>query len=277
MTLIETTHWYVRKRGWTQGPFTREQIRQMYATSLISRIDRVANSQAGPWLPLHAIRELGGEQEPTLLPHESEDDWEIASPGLPRSQPVSFGMLQMLAASGKLAPADLVRRLGDVGWRPASDFPGIFGGPRGWCTACGAAIEFETRTCPTCSAHQPAFEPSMASFALTCGAVAWIWTIVATASVVSLALRRFTILGVAVDEHFPQVFAVVLAPAALLVVWAIILGRVARTAVREGRSAPVHLSHAVRGEWLGWTACLLLALVVVAVTAFSVAHFRLET
>lgn len=272
MSLVETTHWYVRKHGWTQGPFTRDQVRHMYATSLISREDRVAGSKSGPWLPLHTVTELG--DEPQLAPPPSDAVWEIASSRFQGSQPVSYGMLQMIAAAGKLVPSDLIRRTGDAQWRQARDFPGIFGGPRAWCTACGAEIDPESQSCPQCGAHQPNFEPSMASFALTCGVLAWVWSIVATISVVVLALRRTTILGIAVDQKFPQVFAVALPPAVMFMALAVMLSRMARSDIRQGRSSPAHLLHAIYAEWLGWAAGLLLALIVVAITAFSIAHFQ---
>jgi len=273
MSLIEITHWYVRKNGWTQGPFTCDQVRHMYATALISRVDQVARSNSGPWLPLYTVSEL--REAPQTAPEISDAVWEIASSRFHGSQPVSYGMLQMIAAAGRLGPADLIRRTGDAHWQQARNFPGIFGGPRAWCTACGAELDPESPSCTKCGAHQPTFEPSMASFALTCGLLAWVWSLVATSSVVMLAMRRVTILGFAVDQIFPQAFAVVLPPAVMFMVLAVILARMARTEIREGRASPAHLTHACHAEWLGWSAGLLVALIIVAVTAFSVAHFRL--
>lgn len=114
----------------------------------------------------------------------------------------------------------------------------------------------------------------MASFALTCGVLAWVWSLVATISVVVLAMRRTTILGIAVDQKFPQVFAVALPPAVMFMALAVMLSRMARSDIRQRRSSPAHLLHAIYAEWLGWAAGLLLALIVVAITAFSIAHFQ---
>jgi len=274
MSLAEPIYWYVRKAGWTQGPFQRDQILHMYATSWISRVDRVANSPDGPWSPLHTVLGLG--EQPDTAPPPTDAVWEIASQQFHGSQPVSYGMLQMIAAAGKLGPADLIRRVGDARWQPAASFAGVFGGPRAWCTACGFEVDPDWRICPHCQARQPAFEPSLATFAFTCGVVACVWSVVATITVIALALRRATILGVALDEDFPEAFAIFLAPAAMCAILAVTLARLARRTIREGRSAPAHLPRAITGEWLGWTACLGLTLVAVAVTAFGVAHFQIR-
>lgn len=272
MSLIESTHWYVRKQGWTQGPFTRDQIRHMYANSLISRVDRVATSAAGPWLALYTVPDFAEEQGSPL---PSDDAiWEIASPRFHRTQPVSYGMLQMIAAAGKLDRADLIRRAGDERWVSAGTYPGIFGGPRGWCTACGFELQPEEGICPHCGARQPTYEPSMATFAFACGVIACVWTVVAAVMVVALALRRAVILGVAVDERFPEAFAILLAPAVMCALFAVMFGRTARAAISAGRSAPVHLPHATYGERLGWAACLALSAIAIAAAAFAAAHFR---
>jgi hypothetical protein len=272
MSLIESTHWYVRKQGWTQGPFTRDQIRHMYASSLISRVDRVATSAAGPWLALRTVPDfIDGQDSP---PPSDDAIWEIASPRFHGAQPVSYGMLQMMAAAGKLDRGDLIRRGGDAPWVHAGTFPGIFGGPRGWCTACGFEVQPDHGICQHCRARQPAYEPSMATFAFCCGIVACVWSVVAASTVVALALRRTVILGVAVDEKFPEAFAILLAPAVMCAALAVIFGRTARTAIIAGRAAPVHLPHATYGERLGWIACLALSAIVIAATAFAVAHFQ---
>lgn len=272
MALVTPKHWYVRKQGWTQGPFTSAQIRQMYATSLISKVDRIAPSTAGPWLTLQTVPDFANEQGAS--PASNDAVWEIASPRFHGAQPVSYGMLQMIAAAGKLDRGDLIRRADDTRWRRAGEFAGVFGGPRGWCTACGFEVQPDQGVCGHCRARQPAYEPSMAMFAFSSGMIACVWSIVATSTVVALALRRTVILDVPVDEKFPEVFAILLAPAVMLAVLAVMFGSMARAAIVAGRSAPAHLPHATYGERLGWAACLVLLAIVIAATAFSVGHFR---
>jgi hypothetical protein len=275
MSIVESTHWYVYKGGWSQGPFTVDQVRHMYAAAWISRVDRVGNSKQGPWQPLHVMLDLT-QVAPDAIAPPPDAIWEISAPRFQGSQPVSYGMLQMIAAAGNLKPTDSIRHVGETRWRKAGDFPGIFGGPRAWCTACGAEADPDDRRCPVCHASQPDFEPSMATFALVCGVAASVWGIVATAAVTSAALRRTTILDVAVDEYFPHVFAVFLGPSGLLAVLGVTLARLTRHDIRSGRSAPVQLLRAEKAETLGWVTLLALAMIAVAVAAYTVAHFRVR-
>lgn len=274
MSPTDPTFWYVRKPGWVSGPYTRDQIRHMYATGLISKGDRVATNESGPWKPIHTVPDLISEGE--QVPPQADAVWEIASDQYRGPQPVSFAILKMLAATGSLSPADCIRRDGGP-WQRADSVPGLFDGSRAWCTACGCALDTPQGVCPQCGAPQPVFEPSTATFALTCGAVACVWSVVGTATVIALAVRRDMILGVAMDENFPQAFAIALAPAAMCAILAVTLGRVARQAMYDRRSAPTHRPFAVWGERLGWAAWLGLTIVGVAVTFFSMAYFRIFT
>lgn len=271
-TLLEPV-WYVRKNGWVQGPFTASLMRQMYATSWLGAVDRVASEQAGPWRELREFPDLLN-QEPGGLPQPVAGGWEIASPLLPSATPVELGMLQMFAAAGRLRPNDLVRRLPNGEWQPAQLVEGVFGGRRAWCMACGTPLGNDPQVCQTCRATQPDYEPSLATVSLVCGLVAFAWTVVALLAVTTLAMRRATVFEYAMDESFPQAYALTLVAPLWLAIAAAVLGHGAISAVRSGRSTPADSGQATMGLILSWGTLFLLLLTGIGVVAFSLPYFR---
>lgn len=265
--------WYFRKNGWVQGPFKAELVRQMYATSWIGAVDRVSSDPDGPWRELRDIPELVA-QDASEAPSSRTDGWEIASPLLPSGKPVELGILQILAASGRLGPNDLVRRLPDGDWEPARLVEGVFGGRRSWCMACGMSLGNDRRSCATCGAGQPDYEPSLATVAFVCGLVAFAWHVVASIAVTTLAARRATVFGFAMEESFPQAFVLTLIAPFWLAIVAVVLGHGALRAVRSGRSTPADSGQATAGLILGWVTLALLLLTAVGIVAFSLPYFR---
>jgi hypothetical protein len=249
-------------------------MRSMYATAWLGAVDRVANDQTGPWRELREFPELtgggGGEARPT--PAEA---WEIDSPLLPCSGPVELGMLQMLAAVGRLKQTDRIRRVPDGDWQEARAVAGVFGGRRSWCMACGGPLRSDPLACQTCGASQPDSEQSFATVAFVCGLVSIIWLIVAFLAVTALAWRRVTVLGVDMTEWFPHAYAVLLIGPLWLALVAVILGHGARDAVSAGRSPPANAEQAEQGEHLGLITLCLLLLIGVGVAAFSLPYFHI--
>lgn len=277
VTPISQPVWYVRKGGWVQGPFTEGLVRHMYATAWIGAVDRVSTEPGGPWRELRNFPQLLDEVGDASGERAKASGWEIASPTLRGTCSVEIGMLQMFAAAGRLRPSDLVRRLPDGEWQPARLVDGVFGGRRAWCTACNAAIGNDRSRCGSCGAIQPDYEPSLAAVGLVCGVVAFIWTIVAFVAVALVAARRATVLGIAMDQWFPQVFALTLVASLWLAIVAVVLGQKSLAAVRSGRSAPADAGQASLSLTLGWLTLGCLVLIGVGVSAFSLPYFRLVT
>ena len=264
--------WYIRKSGWVQGPFTQALVRHMYATSWLGAIDRISTSPTGPWREVRQFPEIMRELPGGYLP-PAERGWEVASPTLVYKQPVEFGMLQIFAAAGRLRPKDLVRRLPDGPWQPAEAVEGVFGGRRGWCTACGASLGSRTGPCPSCEAAQPDYDPSLARVAFVAGVVALAWYWIALVVVTVLAFKRMTVWGIALDEQFPLAFLLSLIPSLWLACVAALLGGWASESVRRGRASPADLDVAAMGITFGWSTLALLLLTAVAVVAFSLPYF----
>jgi hypothetical protein len=268
--------WYVRKNGWVQGPFTADLMRRMYEMSWLGAVDRVASRPNGPWSALRDFPELlneGGTDSAT----QPREGWEIASPLLPSQTPIELGMLQMFAAAGRLRQNDLVRKLPDGEWQPARLVEGVFGGRRSWCTACSSPLGNDRKTCSACGAVQPDYEPSLATIALVCGLVAFAWDVLALLTITTLAVRRSTVFGFAMEESFPQAFLLMLVTPLWLAIVAVTLGHSALRAVRSGRSRPADSGSATIGMILGWVTLGLLLLTGVGVVAFSLPYFRVVT
>ena len=264
--------WYVRKNGWVQGPFTGDLMRRMYAVSSVGAVDLVARDKTGPWHELRTFSELtdGCIAE---APIATAEGWEVASSNLPRG-PFELGMLQMSAARGLLQPHDLVRRLPDGTWQAARTVEGVFGGRRSWCMACGNPLGANLTACEACGAAQPGYETSLATVALVCGLIAFAWHLIAFLAVTALAARRATVFGYAMEESFPQAYALTLVAPLWLAIVAVVCGHGALSAVRLGRSSPADADFATKGIFLGWATLGVLVLIGVGVVAFSLPYFR---
>ena len=268
--------WYVRKNGWVQGPFTGDLMRRMYAVSSVGAVDLVARDKTGPWHELRKFSELtDGNVDGTFeaAPPLSAKGWEVASSDLPPG-PVELGMLQMYAARGILQPHDLVRRLPDGTWQAAGTVEGVFGGRRSWCMACSNPLGANLAACKVCGAAQPGYETSLAAVALVCGLIGFIWNLIALLAVTTLAARRAIVFGYAMDESFPQAFALTLVGPLWLALVAVVCGHGALSAVRLGRSSPADADFATKGMILGWATLGVLVLIGVGVVAFSLPYFR---
>lgn len=267
-------YWFVRKAGWVQGPMRLESLRHMYAAGWVHALDLVAKSVSGPWCEARECSDLQGNVD-AFPPNGAETasaDWECASATVACAAPVTFAMLQMLAAAGRLRPSDLVRHVPDGEWDQARRVGGIFGGKRAWCAACGRALEGGVGRC-RCGAPQPEYEASLAHVALVCGGLAAVLFSVVVVMVPWLGWRGAVVLDVAISEKFPQVFAVTLAPVALLATMAVVLDRMTLKAIEVGRVAPGERSTANVGLWLGVATCIALLLATVAIGFFSLAYF----
>lgn len=269
-------HWFVRKAGWVQGPLTIESLRHMYAAGWVQSLDAVASDAAGPWCEARACEALQGQipraGEPPVETDAAAADWEFASTTAACTEPVTFAMLQMLAAAGRLRPNDLVRRMPNGEWEPARKVAGIFGGQRAWCAACGRALNESGKHC-RCGAPQPDYEPSLSNISLVCGGLAAVLLPVIIALVTGLAWRGIVIMDVVISDQFPYVFAVMLAPVAFLASIALVLGRITIVAIGLGRVAPKARSAATAGFWLGVATWISLLLAAVSITFFSIAYF----
>ncbi|MCE9629120.1 MAG: hypothetical protein K8S94_00165 [Planctomycetia bacterium] len=183
-------------------------------------------------------------------------------------------MLQMYAARGLLQPHDLVRRLPDGTWQAARSVEGVFGGRRSWCMACSKTLGADLAVCKSCGAVQPGYETSLATVALVCGLIAFVWHIIAFLAITALAARRATVFGYAMDESFPHAFALTLVGPLLLAVVAVVCGHDALSAVSLGRAAPADADFATKGMVLGRATLGALLLIAVGVVAFSLPYFR---
>lgn len=269
-------YWFVRKAGWVQGPLRLESLRHMYASGWVQALDLVANTVTGPWCEARACSGLQGDVDALADPpggaEPASADWEFASATVACSTPVTFAMLQMLAAAGRLRPSDLVRHLPDGDWGPARGIGGIFGGQRAWCAACGRALGADGARCQ-CGAPQPEYEGSLANVALVCGGLSAVLFSAVVVLVTWLGWRGAVVLDVAISEKFPQVFAVTLAPVAFLATMAVILGRTTLHAMGVGRVAPGDRSAASLGLLIGVATSIMLLLSTVAIGFFSLAYF----
>ena len=272
----DKSFWYVRKNGWVQGPFTADQMRRMYGTSWLGPVDRVATDRTGPWRGFREVPELVGHTSADV-PSQGDDGWEVAPPLMPAGTPMELGMLQMLAATGRLRPHDLVRRHPDGEWQPARLVQGVFGGRRAWCMACGTQIDTGHDVCPECGAKQPDYEPSFATVSLVCGVLAFASHVIAVPVILTMAARRMTVFGSAMDESFPQALVLTLIAPVWLALVAVVLGRGAIAAVRSGRSSPADRGRARAGMILGWAALGCLLVTVTGVISFSLPYFRIVT
>lgn len=269
-------YWFVRRGGWVQGPLTRESIRHMYASGWVLSLDMIANAATGPWKEARDCLEL---RDPADMAGASGSgaaavpaEWEFVSATVPCTEPVTFAMLQLLAAAGRLRPGDPVRRRPDGDWGPAMAVGGVFGGPRAFCPACGRKLSDIDRVCP-CGAPQPEYEPSLAEVGLVCGGVAVVLLPLIIGTVTWLAWRQAVVFDIAMSEGFPQVFAVLLAPIGFLAAIAIVFGQAAISSVNLGRAAPSDRRSATAAVWLGVACWISLLLTAVAVVAFSLAYF----
>lgn len=268
-------YWFVRKSGWVQGPLTLDALRHMYAAGWVLAVDSVATVAAGPWREARECSELVGldnDAPDAATGNAAGAEWEFASSAVACSEPVTFAMLQMLAASGRLRPSDLVRQGPSGDWQRAHQVAGVFGGRRAWCTACGRALEGDAAVC-SCGAPQPEYEPSLATVSMVCGLVAPLLFGGVVATVTWLAWRGSTVFDVPLAERFPAVFAVTLAPVAFLAGLAVALGKITMTSIGVGRVAPSDLGAAQTGFWLGITTSVLLVFAAVAIFFYSLAYF----
>jgi hypothetical protein len=272
MTTSLQTVWYVRKNGWVQGPFTGDLMRRMYAVSCVGAVDLAARDKTGPWREVRTFTELTDGYIADASPAKA-GGWEVASSDLPQGA-VELGMLQMYAARGILQPHDLVRRLPDGTWQAAGTVEGVFGGRRSWCMACSNPLGANLAACKVCGAAQPGYETSLAAVALVCGLIGFIWHLIALLAITMLAARRATVFGYAMDESFPQAFALTLVGPLWLAIVAVVCGHGALSAVRLGRSSPADADFATKGMILGWATLGVLVLIGVGVVAFSLPYFR---
>jgi hypothetical protein len=104
--------------------------------------------------------------------------------------------------------------------------------------------------------------------------IALAWTVVALFAVTTLAIRRATIFGFAMDESFPEAYAVTMIAPVWLAIAAIVLGQGSMNAVRSGRSTPADADQAFPAVIMGWTTLGILFVTAVGVISFSLPYFR---
>jgi len=215
--------WHTRNDGLVQGPFSLAQMRRMRGLGWLSRVAPVSVDML-LWRPAADFAILWSDDAPAAEDPAPthEEPWRFATAGGESPERVSFAMLRMMAASGVLAPEQLVCREGMRGWRPAGGIRGLFGGPSDWCPGCDAAIQYGAGSCPACGRAQEPFEPSHRDVIVPCG-----------------------VLGVCL---FPVV------PLWLI---ALTLARRDRRAIELGRVDPAARESARIGELLGWCGCFL--------------------
>lgn len=265
--------WYSRKNGWIQGPFTEEQIRQLYVQSYLHKTDQISCTPSGPWSRINATPAvLTPEKAPPVDPRPTGPKWECPSA---TAGSVDFGTLQLLAATGLLRSTDNIRLLPDGNWQHAQSVRGLFGGKREWCTACGSYIHAEDPCCPNCKATQPPYEHTLAAASLACGVVATIWQLITFVAIALLVQARGNILTLPAEEKFPQIFTLTTFPTLWLAIVSIILGVNARKAIRCGRAAPEELSLCNLGLAFGVTSLAVAGMTSIAAVAYGLSHFRL--
>ena len=76
-----------------------------------------------------------------------------------------------------------------------------------------------------------------------------------------------------IDEHYPEIFSILLILVTGFAAMSIFLGMYAQTAIREGRNSPQFVRRAVLATRIGLTTASFVVVTVVAVIGFSVRHF----
>lgn len=265
-----TPSWWFRVAAFEKGPFTFEVMQQFCNMHSISPTTLVSADGRQNWGIAAGYRELWGfEPEPES---EEKGRWQVARAEEPESTSFDFATLQMYAAQGWLRRKDLVRELPDGTWQPAENVTGLFAGRRQWCIRCGLQLT-DYDCCHGCGVDQPDYDKTNSTPALVLG---WSGMLLYLAGMILAAFAiagEWTIMDTRVDEHYPEVFSLLLITPLGISAMAIFLGVYAQVAIRLGRDSPQFLRSAVWGSRLGIATIGLVGLTVVALVAFSVRHF----
>lgn len=272
---VETTDgagkqlWWFRAGAIAQGPFVFETMQQFCLNESIAPTTLVSPDGRNSWSVAASFRELWGFEEPE--PGEI-GRWQVARAENPDSDSFDFATLQMYAAQGWLRTRDLVRELPDGTWQSAENVTGLFAGRRQWCIRCGLQLTDYDR-CHGCGAEQPDYDKTDSTPSLILG---WSGMLLYVAGMVLAFFAitgEWTVMDARVDEHYPEVFSLLLVLPLGISAMAMFLGFYAQSAICKGRDSPQFLRRAIWGSRLGISTTILIGLTVVAVVAFSVRHF----
>lgn len=167
--------WYIRRAGWTRGPYTRDDMVRFRRLGWLGRSESVSQDMV-TWRPVGEVVELTEDMPPASRQSQSlppvvarRDRWHYVMDGQASEEPVSFATLQLLAAVGRLASNNTVWREGWPEWRRVGDVPGLLAGPAEWCTLCAAEVSPRASRCSSCGARLPGLSPPHAELCMATG------------------------------------------------------------------------------------------------------------
>lgn len=263
--------WWFRTGIHEKGPFTLITLKEQCKLHFISPTTLVSKTNKSTWAVAAEYPELWGYE--INEPPDETGHWQIAAAEHSERTSFDFSTLQMYAAQRWLRRNDLVRELPDGDWYKAFQVPGLFVGQRQWCISCGFQLHDDYATCPGCGKEQPDYERTNATAALAL-AMLGLLVYVSGMCLLAVALRgEWTIMDSRIDEHYLEIFSVLLIIPSGLASMSIFLGLYATNAIREGRDSPQFIRRAVFATRVGLVTASLITATIVAIIAFSVRHF----
>ena len=211
-TLPERPVWYVRKAGWTRGPYSLDDMRRFRDLGWLSRSESVSRDMQ-TWRTASQFEELWSntvdsdtEQTPSApaaLP-PNLTNWRYSVDGHPCDEPVSLATLQILASLGRIREGDLVWREGWPEWRPARAVPGLLAGHSEWCSGCGGTVSPRDDRCRQCGARLPGHEMAHSDLCKAVGALGIVLFPVFPLWIIAIVLGRYDLSEISKGRMDPQ-------------------------------------------------------------------------
>jgi len=197
--LPERPAWYVRKAGWTRGPYSLDDMRRFRDLGWLSRSESVSQDMqawrtAGQFEELWSNTVCSDTDQASPAPAASPPNltnWRYSVDGLPCDEPASLATLQILASLGRIRESDLVWREGWPEWRVARAVPGLMAGHSEWCSGCGGAVSPRDDRCRQCGARLPGHEPAHSDSCKAIGALGLVLFPVFPLWIIAMVLGRY--------------------------------------------------------------------------------------
>ena len=268
---VDDDVWWFRTGLHEKGPFTLITLKEQCKLHFISPTTLVSKNNKSIWTVAADYPELWGYE--INEPPDETGRWRIAAAEHSERTSFDFSTLQMYAAQQWLRRHDLVRELPDGDWQKAFDVTGLFIGQRQWCIACGLQLYDDYAICSGCGKEQPDYEHTNATAALI---LATLGLLVYTGGIFLLAFAiraEWMIMDSRVDEHYLEIFTILLIVTAGFATMSIFLGMYATKAICEGRDSPQFARRGVLATRMGLVTASLVIATIVAIIAFTFRHF----
>ena len=263
--------WWFRTGIHEKGPFPLTALQEQCKLQFISPTTLVSKTNKNQWTVAAEYPELWGYE--IAEPEDEVGRWQIAAANHAERDSFDFATLQMYAAHGWLRRHDLIREIPDGDWQKSFDVPGLFVGRRQWCISCGLQLHDDYDTCSGCGREQPGYERTHATTAVILATLG-LFAYTSGISLLAVAIQgEWTIMDSRIDEHYPEIFTILLILVTGFAAMSIFLGMYAQNAIREGKNSPQFVRRAVLASRIGLTTASFVAVTVVAVIGFSVRHF----